>query len=84
MDWVLEELKRCGVLPSDTHVDARMFAMRSADHVSVCVCVCVCKLFSNQVFYIYFLCIIESGHAHLHETFYVHHRVSSSSHCNGD
>lgn len=46
VDWVLEELKRCGVLPSDTHVDARMFAMRSADHVSVCVC--VCKLFSNQ------------------------------------
>ena len=53
VDWVLEELKRCGVLPSDTHVDARMFAMRSADHVSVCVCVCVCKLFSNQ-FGVYF------------------------------
>ncbi|XP_076450581.1 uncharacterized protein LOC143286742 [Babylonia areolata] len=33
VDWVLEELKKCGVLPSDTHVDARMFAMRSADHV---------------------------------------------------
>lgn len=33
VDWVLDELKNCGVLPSDTRVDARMFAMRSADHV---------------------------------------------------
>ncbi|KAK7491465.1 hypothetical protein BaRGS_00017294 [Batillaria attramentaria] len=33
VDWVLEELKNCSVLPNDTHVDARMFAMRSADHV---------------------------------------------------
>ncbi|KAK7098620.1 uncharacterized protein [Littorina saxatilis] len=33
VDWVVEELMKCSVLPSDTHVDARMFAMRSADHV---------------------------------------------------
>ncbi|XP_071099543.1 uncharacterized protein [Haliotis cracherodii] len=33
VEWVLEELKRCNVIPIDTYVDARMFAMRSADHV---------------------------------------------------
>ncbi|PVD34056.1 hypothetical protein C0Q70_05318 [Pomacea canaliculata] len=33
IDWVLDELKRCNILPSDVYIDARMFAMRNADHV---------------------------------------------------
>lgn len=33
MDWIMEELKKCKVVPEDVHVDTRLFAMRSADHV---------------------------------------------------
>ncbi|XP_005093507.2 uncharacterized protein LOC101862335 [Aplysia californica] len=33
VEWVVEELKQCDVLPHDVYVDPRMFAMRSADHV---------------------------------------------------
>ncbi|GFO50623.1 ankyrin-3 [Plakobranchus ocellatus] len=33
VEWVVEELKSCEVLPQDVYVDPRMFAMRSADHV---------------------------------------------------
>ncbi|KAH3877689.1 uncharacterized protein LOC127872130 isoform X2 [Dreissena polymorpha] len=33
VDWVVEELKKCNVLPEDVFVDSRLFAMRSADHV---------------------------------------------------
>lgn len=32
--WVVDELKKCNVLPEDVYVDSRLFAMRSADHVS--------------------------------------------------
>ncbi|XP_067933694.1 uncharacterized protein [Watersipora subatra] len=32
-EWIIRELKQCNVIPSDTYVDARLFAMRSADHV---------------------------------------------------
>ena len=32
--WVVEELKKCSILPDDVYVDSRLFAMRSADHVS--------------------------------------------------
>ena len=34
MGWVVDELKKCSILPEDTYVDSRLFAMRSADHVS--------------------------------------------------
>ncbi|XP_052800686.1 uncharacterized protein LOC128231667 isoform X4 [Mya arenaria] len=33
VDWVVEELKKCRVIPDDVHIDTRLFAMRSADHV---------------------------------------------------
>ncbi|XP_059170627.1 uncharacterized protein LOC131952123 [Physella acuta] len=33
VQWMVDELKQCGVLPNDVYVDPRMFAMRSADHV---------------------------------------------------
>lgn len=33
VEWVVEELKCCQVLPDDVTVDSRMFAMRNADHV---------------------------------------------------
>ncbi|XP_060080381.1 uncharacterized protein LOC132559772 [Ylistrum balloti] len=33
VEWVVDELKTCQVLPDDVVVDSRLFAMRSADHV---------------------------------------------------
>ncbi|XP_041366840.1 uncharacterized protein LOC121381572 [Gigantopelta aegis] len=33
VEWMLQELKRCNVIPLDIGIDCRMFAMRSADHV---------------------------------------------------
>ncbi|XP_061182605.1 uncharacterized protein LOC133190936 [Saccostrea echinata] len=33
VDWIVDELKKASVLPSDVHVDTRLFAMRSADQV---------------------------------------------------
>ena len=35
--WVIEELKKCSILPDDVYVDSRLFAMRSADHVSLSI-----------------------------------------------
>ena len=37
MGWVIEELKKCSILPDDVYVDSRLFAMRSADHVSLSI-----------------------------------------------
>ncbi|XP_074660681.1 uncharacterized protein LOC141913126 [Tubulanus polymorphus] len=33
MEWILEELKSCHVIPVDVYLDCRMFAMRNADTV---------------------------------------------------
>ncbi|XP_050411091.1 uncharacterized protein LOC126825502 [Patella vulgata] len=33
VDWIVDELKKCNVIPDDVKIDARLFAMRSADHV---------------------------------------------------
>ncbi|ESO91608.1 hypothetical protein LOTGIDRAFT_233395 [Lottia gigantea] len=33
VDWIVDELKACKVIPEDVHVDSRLFAMRSTDHV---------------------------------------------------
>ncbi|KAI8781208.1 hypothetical protein BgiBS90_018559 [Biomphalaria glabrata] len=33
INWAIEELKKCEILPNDVYVDSRLFAMRNADHV---------------------------------------------------
>ncbi|CAL1541164.1 unnamed protein product [Lymnaea stagnalis] len=33
VNWVVDELKKCDVLPQDAYVDSRLFAMRSSDQV---------------------------------------------------
>ncbi|KAK3602636.1 hypothetical protein CHS0354_034226 [Potamilus streckersoni] len=33
VEWMMEELKSCNIIPEDVHLDSRHFAMRSADHV---------------------------------------------------
>ncbi|KAJ8299222.1 hypothetical protein KUTeg_023282 [Tegillarca granosa] len=33
VEWIVEELKKCNLVPDDVAVDTRLFVMRSADHV---------------------------------------------------
>lgn len=35
VDWMVEELKKCNVIPEDVFVDSRMFAMRNSEHVNI-------------------------------------------------
>ncbi|KAH9518688.1 hypothetical protein Btru_005988 [Bulinus truncatus] len=33
INWAIEELKKCEILPHDVYVDSRLFVMRNADHI---------------------------------------------------
>ncbi|KAH9518692.1 hypothetical protein Btru_005995 [Bulinus truncatus] len=33
INWAVEELKKCEILPHDVYVDSRLFVMRNADHI---------------------------------------------------